>query len=90
MTQHTTTIHPIPTSDHVNPRLPLCMVEIASQCGSTVIRPTGIVAATFAEIAGTKTLTASTLRNIRKLGYRIMIESGGAGRGYDMLNSFIR
>lgn len=75
--------------DHVNPRQPLCLVEIASQYGATVVRPIGIVAQTFAEIAGTKTLTASTLRSIRKLGYRVVIESGGAGRGYDLLNSFV-
>jgi hypothetical protein len=76
-------------TDHVNPRQPLCLVEIASQYGTTVVRPIGIVAQTLAEIAGTKTLTASTLRSIRKLGYRVVIESGGAGRGYGLLDKFI-
>lgn len=74
---------------NVNPRQPLCLIEVANQYGTTVVRPIGIVAQTFADIAGTKTLTANTLRNIRKLGYRIVIESGGAGRGYDFLASFI-
>lgn len=87
MTNQTATIHDI--NGHVNPKLPLCLVEIASVYGNQVVRPIGIVATTFAEIAGTKTLTAATLRNIRKLGYRIVIESGGSGRGYDFLNKFI-
>jgi hypothetical protein len=75
--------------DAANPKLPLCLVEIANQYGTTVVRPIGIVAHTFADIAGTKTLTAASLRNIRKLGYRVVIESGGEGRGYDLLNKFI-
>lgn len=87
MTNQTATIHDITAS--VNPKLPLCLVEIASVYGNQVVRPIGIVAKTFAYIAGTKTLTASTLRSIRKLGYRVVIESGGAGRGYDFLNTFI-
>jgi hypothetical protein len=73
----------------INPRQPLCLIEIASQYGTTTVRPIGIVAQTFADIAGTKTLTPATLRNIRKLGYRITIESGGSGRGYDLLTTFI-
>jgi hypothetical protein len=76
-------------TEYVNSRLPLCLVEIASVYGNQVVRPIGIVAQTFADIAGTKTLTAATLRNIRKLGYRVVIESGGEGRGYDFLNKFI-
>lgn len=87
MTSQTAQIHNITSA--VNPKLPLCLVEIASVYGNQVIRPVGIVAQTFAEIAGTKTLTAATLRSIRKLGYRITIESGGAGRGYDFLKQFI-
>jgi hypothetical protein len=66
-----------------------CMVELRDQYGTTVVRPIGIVAQTFADIAGTKTLTAATLRNIRTLGFHIMIESGGSGRGYDFLAKFI-
>jgi hypothetical protein len=76
-------------TDAIDSRLPLCIVEIASQYGNTVVRPVGIVAKTFAEIAGTKTLTRDTLAGVRKLGYRIVIESGGSGKGYDMLNRFI-
>jgi hypothetical protein len=87
-TSTSATIHQI--NSHVDARLPLCLVEIASQYGATVIRPIGIVAQTFASIAGTKNLTASTLRDIRKLGYRVVIESGGNGQGYDLLNKFIR
>jgi hypothetical protein len=87
MTIQTSTVHEF--TAHVNPKLPLCLVEIASVYGNQVVRPVGIVAKTFAEIAGTKTLTAATLRSIRKLGYRVVIESGGEGRGYDFLNKFI-
>jgi hypothetical protein len=87
MTSHTATIHQF--NGHADARLPVCSVEIKDQFGNTTICPIGIVAETFASIAGTKTLTASTLRDIRKLGYRIVIESGGSGRGYDLLNRFI-
>jgi glycerol uptake facilitator-like aquaporin len=83
----TATIHDL--NAHVNPKLPLCLVEIASVYGNQVVRPIGIVAQTFAEIAGTKTLTAATLRSIQKLGYRVVIESGGAGPGYDFLNKLV-
>ncbi|MEY9235381.1 hypothetical protein ABIF78_007704 [Bradyrhizobium japonicum] len=68
-------VHAIET---VNPKLPLCLFELRDQYGATVVRPVGIVAETFAEIAGTKTLTPHALRNIRKLGYRIVIEGKAA------------
>lgn len=81
-------IHPL--HERVNPNLPVCIVQIASVYGNPVVRPFGIVAQTFADIAGTKTLTAETLRGIKKLGYRIAIESGGEGRGYELIERMVK
>jgi len=87
MTQ-TAQIHTL--HDRVNPNLPICIVQIASVYGNTVVRPFGIVAQTFADIAGTKTLTAGTLRGVKKLGYRIVVESGGEGRGDEFIERMVR
>jgi hypothetical protein len=83
----TTQVHQI--HDTANAHRTICFVEIANQYGNLVVRPIGTVAHAFAEIAGQKTLTSHTLRQIKKLGYRITIESGGEGWGYDFLNKFI-
>ena len=46
-------------------------VKIKSIYGEMKAYPIGNDAQTFADIAGTKTLTAATLRHIAKLGYAI-------------------
>jgi hypothetical protein len=82
----TAQVQPIRPAAHA---LPVCIVGLREVYGNTTVYPVGIVAQTFADVAGTKTLTANTLRCIKKLGYRIAIESGGEGRGYEFLNSMI-
>ena len=46
-------------------------IEIKSQYGQTVAHPICCKAKLFAKIAGTKTLTMETLKNVRALGYEI-------------------
>jgi hypothetical protein len=46
-------------------------IEIKSQYGQTVAHPVCCKAKLFAKIAGTKTLTMETLKNVRALGYEI-------------------
>ena len=48
-------------------------VEIREIYGKQVYYPHCVNSKTFASIAGTKTLTDSTLRRIKKLGYGISI-----------------
>jgi hypothetical protein len=50
-------------------------VRIQNNYGNKVIYPVCKHAMTFADIAGTKTLTESTLKLIEKLGYKVMTES---------------
>ena len=46
-------------------------IEIKTQYGQTVAHPICCKAKLFAKIAGTKTLTMETLKNVRALGYEI-------------------
>jgi hypothetical protein len=47
------------------------LIEVKQSYGRPVIYPTCNNAETFARLAGTKTLTASTLELIEQLGYTI-------------------
>jgi hypothetical protein len=46
-------------------------IEIKTQYGQTVAHPVCCKAKLFAKIAGTKTLTIDTLKNVKALGYEI-------------------
>lgn len=59
---------PEPTDDHA------ATVRITTQYGQTVIQPVCDAAQTFAQIAGTKTLTKPTIDAMKKLGYTIHVE----------------
>ena len=48
-------------------------VEIKSQYGATVIHPVCDKAKTFAQIAGTKTLTRDAIQNIKSLGFIVEV-----------------
>jgi hypothetical protein len=50
-------------------------VSIRSVYGRETVYPACPAAATFAEIAGSKTLTDGTLRLIERLGYTIEVEA---------------
>jgi hypothetical protein len=50
---------------------PVCQVEIRSVYGEVKAYPANYAAEVFAAITGTKTLTASVLSNIKKLGYEV-------------------
>lgn len=50
------------------------IVNIRNVYGKETIYPVCDAAKTFAEIAGTATLTPQTMRHIEKLGYRVLIE----------------
>jgi hypothetical protein len=52
-------------------------VEIKDVYGSRVVYPACEAAKAFARIAGTKTLTPATLREIEALGYSIDVKSQG-------------
>ena len=52
----------------------VAMVRIVTQYGQTVIQPVCDTAQTFAQIAGTKTLTKPTIDAMKKLGYEIRVE----------------
>lgn len=47
-------------------------VEVKSNYGNEAIYPYCETAKTFADIAGTKTLTRETLKKIKRLGFRIV------------------
>lgn len=49
-------------------------VEARSQYGNTVIHPVCDKAKLFASIAGTKTLTYNTLKQIKALGYIVTVK----------------
>jgi len=46
-------------------------IEIKTQYGQTVAHPVCCKAKLFAKIAGTKTITMETLKNVQALGYEI-------------------
>ena len=48
-------------------------VEIKSQYGAHVIHPVCDKAKTFAQIAGTKTLTRDAIQNIKSLGFTVEV-----------------
>ena len=48
-------------------------VEIKSQYGAYVIHPVCDKAKTFAQIAGTKTLTRDAIQNIKSLGFTVEV-----------------
>ena len=48
-------------------------VEIKSQYGVNVIHPVCDKAKTFAQIAGTKTLTRDAIQNIKSLGFTVEV-----------------
>jgi hypothetical protein len=48
-------------------------IERRDQYGATVYRPICEAAQAFADIAKTKTLTAQTIAQIKKLGYQINV-----------------
>ena len=48
-------------------------IERRDQYGATVYRPVCEAAQAFADIAKTKTLTAQTIAQIKKLGYQINV-----------------
>lgn len=50
------------------------IVRIKDQYGQQTIIPVCEQARTFADIAGTKTLTATTIKLVKKLGYEIVVE----------------
>lgn len=52
----------------------IALVRLANQYGQQVIIPLDEEALAFAEIAGTRTLTASTIKLMKKLGYAIQVE----------------
>ena len=52
-------------------------VEIKDVYGSRVVYPACEAAKAFARIAGTKTLTPATLREIESLGYAIEVNPQG-------------
>jgi hypothetical protein len=70
--------------------LPVCMIELRSVYGEWKVYPIGYEAKQFAEIAGTTTLTPRVLRSIERLGYRLMIESGGSGKGQAVLDAMLK
>jgi len=53
------------------------IVEIKDVYGSRVVYPACEAAKAFARIAGTKTLTPATLREIESLGFGIDVKSQG-------------
>ena len=57
---------------HTSPKVAL--VRLATQYGQQVVIPLDEEALTFAEIAGTKTLTTATIKLMKKLGYMIQVE----------------
>ena len=54
------------------------LVQIKSVYGEEKIYPICDKAHAFAAIAGTKTLTAQTLRQVKALGYAIKVSRGAA------------
>lgn len=50
------------------------IVAIKNVYGKETIYPVCEKAKTFAEIAGTTTLTAQTMRQIEKLGFRVLVQ----------------
>ncbi len=50
------------------------IINIKNVYGNETIYPACDLSRTFADIAGTKTLTRDTMRHIEKLGYRVLIE----------------
>lgn len=50
------------------------IVNIKNVYGKETIYPVCEAAKTFAEIAGTTTLTPAAMRQIEKLGYRVLVE----------------
>lgn len=51
----------------------LCFVKFKNQFGVDTIIPACPVAETFANIAGTKTLTKPAIEYIKSLGYRVEV-----------------
>ena len=49
-------------------------VRIANNFGNRAVYPVCSDAQTFAELAGTKTLTDETLRLVKDLGYEVQIQ----------------
>ena len=50
------------------------IVNVREVYGQEIVYPVCNVSKTFAEIAGTKTLTRQTMRCIERLGYRVLVE----------------
>ena len=50
------------------------IVNVREVYGQEVVYPVCNISKTFAEIAGTKTLTRQTMRCIDWLGYRVLVE----------------
>jgi hypothetical protein len=57
-------------------------VRVKSVFGTDTVYPANAAAITFAEIAGTKTLTAATMRGIRALGYAVEVLTGNLPAGF--------
>jgi hypothetical protein len=54
------------------------IVQIKNVYGEEKIYPVCEKAQAFAAIAGTRTLTHQTIRQVKKLGYRIQVSHGAA------------
>jgi hypothetical protein len=57
-------------------------VRVKNVFGTDTVYPANAAAITFAEIAGTKTLTWNTVRAIRALGCEIEVLTGELPAGY--------
>ena len=57
-------------------------VRVKSVYGEDKVYPANMAAITFAEIAGTKTLTAHTMQRIRALGFTVEVLTGTLPAGF--------
>lgn len=61
-------------SAHSTQTKPVITVRITSNYGTPTIYPACTVSKTFADICGTKTLTARVVKLIKQLGYDVFVE----------------